>query len=218
MSLDGKIAGHLGKRINITGPEAQVFTHQWRKRSDAILTTAKSVICDDPQLNVRLPDDVHRKPVYVLDTHLTLPPTAQLLNTAEKLTVFHDPNANAHHRKRLEAIGVHCVPTTLNHGKIDLDFVLAHMGQDGMHDVLLEAGGVCFKAFMTEQRIHRGFVYVALKWLGLDAQSAFANGDDLFTHARVVAWHPLGDDVVCEFTLTETENSYGQAQGLPLQR
>lgn len=201
MSLDGKIAGPHGQRIAITGPEAQIFTHQWRKRSDAILTTAKTIICDDPQLNVRLPEAHYKKPVYVIDAHLSLPRTAQLLQTAAQLTVFHQPQASPQNREWLVSQGVHCVPILSNHGKIDLGSVLDCIGHDGMHDVLLEAGGICFSAFMTEKHIQRAFIYVALKWLGNNAQSAFANNADLFRQAHAIQWHALGDDAVCEFKI-----------------
>lgn len=199
MSLDGKTAGPQGQRTAITGAKAQEFTHQWRKRSDAILTTAKSTILDDPQLNIRLPNERHRKPVYVLDTHLTFPKNARLFHTAEKLTLFHQAQACEKNRAWLEAQGVRCVPIALKHGKIDLDQVLMRIGEDGMHDLLLEAGGQCFAAFMAGGYVQRAFIYMALKWLGEAAQSAFSGDVDFFASARAIKWQSLGEDVVCEF-------------------
>lgn len=199
MSLDGKIAGPGGECVKITGEDAQVFTHQWRKQSDAILTTVKSVIQDDPQLNVRLPGEILRKPVYVLDTYLTFPKNIKLFNTAEKITLFHSQQADEKRKFWLESQGVRCVPVPLKGDRIDSIKVLEYIGQQGIHDLLLEAGGTCFESFVLAQQVHRAFVYVALKWLGNNAQSAFEHDTIIFKHARQLKWHILGKDVVCEF-------------------
>ncbi len=199
LSLDGKIAGEGGERITITGREAQAFTHQWRKQSDAILTTVKTVIQDDPQLNVRLGNEIYKKPLYILDRNLDFPRSAKLLNTSEKITLFHAKNIIDKKKNELESLGINCMPIDLKNGMIDPVIVLSHIGGEGVHDLLLETGGVCFESFALANRIHRAFVYVALKWLGTKAYPAFQRDTSIFTHAKNLQWHVLGDDVVCEF-------------------
>src|SRR3990167_3956342 len=54
LSLDGKIAGPDRVSVNITGKALQQLTHQYRQKSDALLTTINTIIHDNPQLNVRL--------------------------------------------------------------------------------------------------------------------------------------------------------------------
>src|SRR3990167_7826390 len=58
MSLDGKIAGPQGEPVSLTGAQLNTFTHQSRRESDAILTTVNTIIHDDPQMNVRLHDEI----------------------------------------------------------------------------------------------------------------------------------------------------------------
>jgi len=201
MSLDGKIAGPQGARVAITGKEAQIFTHQYRKQSDAILTTVKTVLGDNPQLNVRLAgEEIQRMTVYVLDKNLDFPANAKLLDSAQKIILFHQNHANENRRLGLESQGIHCVPINLKNDHLDIAKVLSHIGQDGVHDLLLEAGGVCFESFILEKHIQRAFVYVALKWLGPAAQTAFSHQTVIFDKAQDLKWHVLGDDVVCEFS------------------
>ncbi len=202
LSLDGKIAGINGECMLITGKEAQIFTHQWRKQSDAILTTVKSTIQDDPQLNIRLGQEIYQKPVYVLDKNLSFPEEARLLNTAQTLTLFHQENIDENRKKQLEAKGIHCVSVPLKNDTLDADKVLAYIGKQGVHDLLLEAGGICFESFVAHKNIQRAFIYVALKWLGANMQSAFSHDTDIFTQAKHLKWQVLGDDVVCECTFT----------------
>lgn len=200
MSLDGKIAGPHGERTNITGDTAQVFTHQYRKQSDAILTTARSTINDDPQLNIRLPGEaVEKKTVYVLDKNLEFPMEARLFQTAKKIILFHAEHADEKRKLALEAKGVHCVPIALEGNHIDITAALIQIGKDGVHDLLLEAGGKCFESFMLKKQVQRAFIYVALKWLGPDMQSAFQH-TTIFNHAQNIKWHALGEDAVCEFS------------------
>lgn len=201
MSLDGKIAGLHGKCLPITGKDAELFTHQWRKQSDAILTTVKTVIQDDPQLNVRLGGEILKKPIYILDTHLAFPKNAKLLNTAEKITLFHGENADEKRKDQLESKGVHCVPIPLKGDRIAPHEALAYIGQNGIHDLLLEAGGICFESLVLAEQVHRAFVYVALKWLGAEAQSAFSHNTTIFAKAKQLQWRALGEDAICEFTL-----------------
>lgn len=201
MSLDGKIAGPGGKCVNITGNEAQIFTHQRRKHSDAILTTVKSTLQDDPQLNIRLEGEILGKPVYVLDTHLAFPLNARLFKTAEKIILLHAEKADQNRKQALESKGVRCVPIPLRDDRIDPSKALAQIGQDGVHDLLLEAGGTCFESFILANQVQRAFVYVALKWLGAEAQSAFQGGTSIFSKATHLQWHVLGEDAVCEFVL-----------------
>ncbi len=136
MSLDGKIAGANGQRINITGKEAQLFTHQQRKLADAILTTAKTIICDDPLLNVRLPEGEFKRPVYILDKNSITPAAAKIFQSAERVTILK---------------------------QTDLNKVLQQIGEDGIHDLWIEAGGKCFSAFVQAGLVQRAFIYVAPK-------------------------------------------------------
>lgn len=200
LSLDGKIAGPGGQRVMISGTTAQEFTHHWRKRSDAILTSARTVTNDDPQLNARLPESEYSKPVYVLDRQLTMPLTARVINTAERLTVFYHTGDETK-LQELAKLGVQCVPLMEKDGKLDVQQALVQIGEDGVHDLLVEAGGSCFESFALSGSINHAFVFTALKWLGQEAQPAFAHGTTIFQHAKNIRWQAMGEDALCCFEL-----------------
>lgn len=200
LSLDGKIAGKNGEPIAITGPELKRYTHEHRKQTDAILTTVKTVICDDPQLNVRLGDERYTKPVYVLDRQLKLPLTAQLLTTASQLTLFHAADVPEKTREAYLAKGIKCIAVPIDpQQRLSLRAIFAIIGQHGRHDLWVEAGGQCFAALLQQQLLQRALVYVAPKWLGEHAQLAFRTEDNLFHSARTLHWQVFGNDVICEF-------------------
>ena len=175
ISLDGNTSGA------ITGAKLQRFTHEWRKKSDAILTTAKTIIDDDPKLNVRLDNETITKPIYILDSNLQLPLTATLFKTAKTITVFY----HAGSVKPLEQKQVRCIKVGLNSNGLALEPILDFIGKDGVHDLWLEAGKTCFSAFHAAKLVQRSFVYVGAKWRGADTRSA-------------PTWQLLGSDAVCE--------------------
>lgn len=81
-TADGKVAGANGKRLAITGPQANRAVHQLRTRCDAIVVGVNTVLVDDPSLTVRhVP--VKRTPRrIILDRTLRTPLGCKLLTDA----------------------------------------------------------------------------------------------------------------------------------------
>ena len=179
MSMDGKIAGKHSKPVLITGSKTNQFTHELRNKSDAILTSARTIINDDPQMNVRLNQQTHSKPLYILNSNLTLPDSAKIFETAKSVTVFNPDE---------------------NEPKVCLDLLLTSIGQDGVHDLLIEAGGRCFNQFIKENLVNIAYVYVAKKVLGSDALSAALDAG-IFDHATLVDRQIFDEDIVYTFSL-----------------
>ena len=196
ISLDGQTAGPNGEPVAITGDELQTFTHQQRKRADAILTTGKTINQDNPQMNARLAE-TYRKPIYILDTHLDLNDAAQIFVTTEKITVFHGPNIEQTRIARLQDKGVTTILVPLMENGLCLENVIQLIGQDGVHDLWVEAGAKCFQALLRDNLVLRAYVYIAPKQFGY-AQAAFVSNKALFEHATAYQIHAMGNDAYCE--------------------
>lgn len=203
MSLDGKIAGAHGERIYLTGAAAQQFTHEQRRQSDAILTTAKTIIADDPLLNVRLANETCRKPVYIIDSRLETPLNANVFLSAEKVILFHHSQADAEKITAYSNKNAQCVKVSANKNGLNLLEIVNYIGGNGAHDVWLEAGGRCFAAFLQENLIQHAFIYIAPQWLGAAAQTAFTAQHNIFKHVKRLQWTTLGADGVCEMFFNE---------------
>ena len=198
MSLDGKIADENGKRIRLTGAEAQQFTHQQRKQADAILTTAKTVCLDNPLLNSRLDDGIYKKPVYILDTHLRTPISAKIFNSAEPITIFHGTDLSKKQQQKLQQHDIRLIPIKSDKNGLDLLQILKQVGQDGKIDLWIEAGGEIFQSFVQNGLLQHAFIYVAPLWLGKNAQIAFTSRDPL-KEAILTDSTILGQDTCFEF-------------------
>jgi diaminohydroxyphosphoribosylaminopyrimidine deaminase/5-amino-6-(5-phosphoribosylamino)uracil reductase len=204
MSLDGKIAGKKGERIQITGSALQHITHAYRKKSDAILTTAKTILHDNPQMNVR-DEEVIAKPVYVVDRELNISLDAAIFTTAKSVTLFYGNQLPEDKIKKLSDKNIHknirYIAVNAVHEKLDLNEIFTHIGKDGMHDVWVEAGGTFFSELVKEKQVQKMLMYVAPRWLGT-GMSAFPEDFSLNLSGKLIHWQQAGDDVFCEVVMT----------------
>ena len=74
----GELGSCTRQPLALSGPLSSTLTHALRAAHDAILVGVDTVIADNPRLNVRLVAGPDPQPI-VLDSHLRIPPQAQLL-------------------------------------------------------------------------------------------------------------------------------------------
>lgn len=197
LSFDGKIAGPKGKRVLITGKMLQRLTHEYRRNSDALLTTANTIIHDDPELNVRLDQESIAKRIYILDSQLRLPLDAKVLTTASEVIIFHEKDADEKGRQQLRNKNIRCVPIQKDKNGMRLKDVIKTIGEDGIHDLWVESGGRCFQSLVEQRLLNRALIYLAPKILGPQAKPAFNESLALLNGAKVVEWESYGEDAVC---------------------
>lgn len=196
LSLDGKIAGLQGEPVVLTGEELKQYTFECRKKSDAILTTINTVLKDDPQLNVRLNGEEIKKTIYILDSDLRLPFTAMVHESAERIIIFHDKQADAKRKQTLIDKNIRCIEITRTKDGLDLSKILDVIGNNGIHDLWIEAGGHCFQSFLNKNLLNRALIYIAPKILGAHAASAFKTPFSFSEYP--LQWHQYGEDAICE--------------------
>jgi diaminohydroxyphosphoribosylaminopyrimidine deaminase/5-amino-6-(5-phosphoribosylamino)uracil reductase len=71
----------------ITGDDNRKLVHEWRAQEQAIMVGTNTVICDDPELTVRMAEG--KNPVRVtIDKDLKLKPDSKIFNDASETLVF----------------------------------------------------------------------------------------------------------------------------------
>lgn len=173
VSADDKIAADNGEPVQITGEACRVLTHQYRLCSDAILTTAKTVLADDPQLNVRLDEETIAKDIYVIDRQHRLSGQEKIYSTAKSVTVIGEENCG-------------------------LLAVLKQIGSQGVHDLWVEAGGQLFCSLVQSGFVQKSLLYRSNKPLGEQALSAFSQDFDIMANMKNTREFDCGQDRVCE--------------------
>lgn len=192
-SLDGKIAGHFGKRVNLSNEFCSKFTHLNRKNSDIILTTAQTIYQDNPLLTARFTHETIKKPVAIIDAQLTLNPDAAVFTQAKHCHIYH----NAY--KKVDVSYKNCSfhPISSHAGKLNLQEVIYHLGTLGYHDVWVEAGAGLFNALHQENLVNRTYIYLVPKILGSDTTPLYTN-TSLFKKQFKLTWHPMEDNIITQ--------------------
>lgn len=137
-------AGVAGRRLMITGDEANARTHLMRAHADGILVGMSTVLADDPCLDVRLPGLEARKPVrVVLDTHLRTPPRSRLVRTAgtQPTWIVAGEAAPGERAEELERAGATVLRAPIDlGGRVNLAAALGVLAERGLTRVLCEGG------------------------------------------------------------------------------
>jgi diaminohydroxyphosphoribosylaminopyrimidine deaminase / 5-amino-6-(5-phosphoribosylamino)uracil reductase len=160
-SRDGKTIPPAGVDRWITGEESRRFAHLLRAKHDAILIGIGTALADDPMLDCRLPGLEDRSPVrVVLDSHLRLPPTSKLVESAQRIPTMVFTAADGGDRLRGHGVEVLRVLHD-EHGRPALVAVLGVLAGRGFTRLLVEGGATVMSAFLRERLVDRLEIFTA---------------------------------------------------------
>ena len=150
-SLDGRIATATGESRWITGEAAREQGHRLRAAHDAVLVGVQTVLADDPQLTVRLPERAVDQPLrVVLDSRLRTPPGAKLAGEGTLILTTAEPYAvGGALVERVDSDG---------DGRPTVEAVLKALKRHGVGSVLIEGGGQVAASFIAADAVD------ALEW------------------------------------------------------
>ncbi len=207
-TLDGRIADRFGKSRWITGPDARQYVHQLRNRVDCVLVGRKTVVADDPALNVR---DVARgrNPMRaVIDSNLSISRKSRIFraDTGGKTIVFCNKTSVGKMQKEANSqpdasVEYRGVETLSNSSFLDLEAVLKQLAVMGVNSLLCEGGGQLAASLLHGEMVDEVHWILAPKILG-DLEGSAAVSDRKPVHLADalqlcnVKYFPLGDDVL----------------------
>lgn len=166
-SLDGVTALDRGPSQWITCDAARADGHAWRRRASAVLTGIGTVLEDDPQLDVRLPDVVPRQPMLVVvDSRLQTPLDAKLWSVADRHVSIYSALHDSAKRSAYENRGAQVVTLPDANGKVDLEQLMADLAQREVNELHVEAGHKLNGSLIRAGLVDELLVYLAPKLLG----------------------------------------------------
>jgi diaminohydroxyphosphoribosylaminopyrimidine deaminase/5-amino-6-(5-phosphoribosylamino)uracil reductase len=169
-SLDGRTALANGASQWITSEAAREDVQHWRARSSAVLTSASTVLADDPRLDVRIPTP--RQPLrVVLDRRRRVRGSARILRPPGEVLVFAAATARSRARTGEEKLGAARIERLkVTRGRLNLPHVFARLGELGMNEVLVEAGPKLAGGLISCGLVDEWLLYLAPRLLGKEAK------------------------------------------------
>ena len=177
-TLDGKIATKTGSSKWITDEASRLEVQKLRNRYDAILTSSKTVIKDNPSLTCRIKNG--RNPVrIILDTNLTTPVDSKVYIDNAKIIVVTGENISDEKIKKYSE-NIKFIKCKLKNGHIDLNIAVKLIYQEGIKSILVESGSILNKAFVEENLADNLIQFIAPKILGDKEGVSFIEGFERF--------------------------------------
>jgi len=172
-SLDGRIALANGESRWITGEAARADVQRWRAQSSAVLTSAATVLADDPRLDVRI--ETPRQPLrVVLDRRRQVKKGARIIKAPGRVLLFAAASAARAKSKpgaAPEMLGGATIERVrVKNSHLDLARVFARLAELQINEVLVEAGPRLAGALLRAGLVDEWLVYLAPKLLGRDAR------------------------------------------------
>ena len=164
-SLDGRTALPNGVSQWITGAEARIDAHRWRRRAGAILTGIGTVRNDDPRLDVRDVATTVQPRRVVVDSKLALPIGARILRAPGQTLAVHAGAASIRSQALVDQ-GVSVMSLPGIDGRVDLVALMTHLADSGVNELHVEAGATLNAALIEADLVDELLVYLAPKIIG----------------------------------------------------
>ena len=184
MSLDGRIALRNGQSQWITGASARGDVQFLRARASAILTSAATVLQDDPRLDVRLSRqdlqqniDVRQPTRIVIDSSLRLSGKEKLFGRGGPVWIYTLNHDQSKH-KQLSAAGADItVFEKTDECQLDLTQLMRHLAAREINEIHTECGQLLAGTLLTQGLVDELLVYMAPRLFGSQARGAFELGE-----------------------------------------
>jgi len=191
-SADGFLAGPHFQQVQISGPQAQLLTHQWRTDEASILVGTRTALHDNPRLNAReWPGPQPTR--LVIDKNLALPPSHHVLDGSQPTIIYtHRTKASS---PNLDYVTLPFAPPGAPPSPDLLPAVLADLHARHLESVLVEGGPTVLTAlllsnvwdeirvFRSAKRLERGIAAPRLGLRGWQNHTK-VGPDDLFVYVN----------------------------------
>ncbi|MBS4204212.1 bifunctional diaminohydroxyphosphoribosylaminopyrimidine deaminase/5-amino-6-(5-phosphoribosylamino)uracil reductase RibD [Lederbergia citrea] len=165
VTLDGKTAATSGDSKWITSEASRLDVHEYRHKHDAILAGINTIIRDNPHLTTRLPRGGKNPIRIILDTHLAIPLSSNLLIDKQAPTIIVcGSDADGEKQGKIEQTGA--TVKRMAQTKIEMSDLLQWLGEEQITSLFVEGGSTVHGSFLESGFFQEIIMYMAPKLLG----------------------------------------------------
>jgi diaminohydroxyphosphoribosylaminopyrimidine deaminase / 5-amino-6-(5-phosphoribosylamino)uracil reductase len=145
ISNDYKIAWSNYKSKWISNSKSRSYAHSLRSKTQAILTTSKTILKDNPRFTVRKKNKIIKNiNVVIIDKNLNIPLNSNLLkNLHERRVIIFTSKVNPK-SKKLKQLGCEIIEMKIQNNKLNLKKIFNNPYKLKISDLIVEAGGILF--------------------------------------------------------------------------
>ena len=211
-SLDGRTALANGVSQWISGEPARLDVQRLRARSSAILTSARTILEDNPSMNVRLSKvelnqtfEVRQPIRIVIDSQLCLKGDEKIFSTSGQIwIVTTNTDQLAHERLTQSGADVILLDDARQNESVDLSQLMQYLATREINEIHTECGQRLAGALMQQRLVDEIVLYLAPCFLGNKAQGLFDLGEitnmDSRVNCHISDLRKIGEDI--RLTLT----------------
>lgn len=214
MTLDGKIATHMGDREWIVGDESRACLHEMRASYDVVMVGVNTIIKDNPQISCK--SQGGRDPIkLVVDSYGKTPLNSKIFIKSAKddhkprVIIAVSGHASDEKIRSLTAAGAEVIVCSDEKnddspfGKVDLKKLMYSLGKKGITSILLEGGGTLNASALDDDIVDKISMFISPKIVGgKDAiTSVEGPGSSLMSQAKelkTVTYTTKGKDILIE--------------------
>lgn len=180
-SLDGRTAMSSGESKWITSVQSRQDVQCFRAESDVILSTASTILADNPRLNVRwacfskeiktiYTKNQIRQPLRVIiDSSNRILPTHRVVQNKGKVLLIRVKKDQLQWPQSVEQLLISTIDLN-GHNKINLKELMRNLAYREINSIWVEAGPTLSGALLTFGLIDELILYQATKFLGSNAK------------------------------------------------
>ncbi len=145
VSNDDKIAWSNYKSKWISNSISRSYVHSLRLKSQAILTTSKTILKDNPRFTVRKKNKIIKNMnVVIIDKNLNIPFNIKLLRNLHDRRIIIFTSKINHKSQKLKQLGCEIIEMKIEKNKLNLTKIFNSLYKLKISDLLVEAGGILF--------------------------------------------------------------------------
>lgn len=167
-TIDGKIATHNGDSKWITSNKSRLYGKKLRKKYSAILTSAETVIKDNPQM-------LHKTKI-ILDKSLRTNFNSEIYKNGHIIIAINE-------NKNIENISipsnVEFLKCKVSNNNIDLKDLLSKLFEKRITSIFVESGGTLSGSFIKENLVDTLYQFIAPKITNDNNSKSCFNGDNI---------------------------------------
>ena len=162
ISSDDKIAWSNYRSKWISNYKSRYYVHKLRFNSQAILTTAKTIIKDNPRFTVRKKNRIIKNlNVIVIDKKLNIPLSAKLLKNLHEKRVIIFTSKNNLKSQKLRQLGCEIIEMKTEKNKLNLKKIFSNLYKLKISDLMVEAGGILFAELIKNNLVDEIHIFKA---------------------------------------------------------